>query len=210
MRTELCDQLGIEFPIFAFSHCRDVVTAVSRAGGFGVRGSRLSARPTRDRAEVDRRAHRRQAVRRRHRHPRQVRGHGRDRPQEARGAAACFHPGAAPQICRQGPRRPRRAEAARGRENDRAARLDGSDGNSADRGGAQTRQGEADRQRLGDASGRRDRRDSWGGRLVVALCGSVKARPRPQSGGGSTSSSLRGTRAAATPVRSAASCCGPR
>jgi NAD(P)H-dependent flavin oxidoreductase YrpB (nitropropane dioxygenase family) len=39
VRTELCDQLGIEFPIFAFSHCRDVVTAVSRAGGFGVLGA---------------------------------------------------------------------------------------------------------------------------------------------------------------------------
>ncbi|MFI5395052.1 MAG: NAD(P)H-dependent flavin oxidoreductase [Candidatus Binatia bacterium] len=39
MRTELCDQLGIEFPIFAFSHCRDVVTAVSKAGGFGVLGA---------------------------------------------------------------------------------------------------------------------------------------------------------------------------
>jgi NAD(P)H-dependent flavin oxidoreductase YrpB (nitropropane dioxygenase family) len=39
MRTELCDQLGIEFPIFAFSHCRDVVAAVSKAGGFGVLGA---------------------------------------------------------------------------------------------------------------------------------------------------------------------------
>ena len=29
----------IEFPIFAFSHCRDVVAAVSRAGGFGVLGA---------------------------------------------------------------------------------------------------------------------------------------------------------------------------
>ena len=34
MRTKLCDQFGIEFPIFAFSHCRDVVAAVSKAGGF--------------------------------------------------------------------------------------------------------------------------------------------------------------------------------
>ena len=33
MRTELCDRLGIEFPIFAFTHCRDVVAAVSQAGG---------------------------------------------------------------------------------------------------------------------------------------------------------------------------------
>ena len=39
MHTELCDQLGIELPIFAFSHCRDVVAAVSKAGGFGVLGA---------------------------------------------------------------------------------------------------------------------------------------------------------------------------
>lgn len=39
MRTPVCDQFGIEFPIFAFSHCRDVVAAVSRAGGFGVLGA---------------------------------------------------------------------------------------------------------------------------------------------------------------------------
>ncbi|MCU1428297.1 MAG: 2-nitropropane dioxygenase [Actinomycetia bacterium] len=39
MHTQLCDQLGIEFPIFAFTHCRDVVAAVSRAGGFGVLGA---------------------------------------------------------------------------------------------------------------------------------------------------------------------------
>ncbi len=39
MHTALCDELGIEFPIFAFTHCRDVVVAVSRAGGFGVLGA---------------------------------------------------------------------------------------------------------------------------------------------------------------------------
>jgi len=39
MHTEICDLFGIEFPIFAFSHCRDVVAAVSRAGGFGVLGA---------------------------------------------------------------------------------------------------------------------------------------------------------------------------
>ena len=31
--------LGVEFPIVAFSHCRDVVAAVSKAGGFGVLGA---------------------------------------------------------------------------------------------------------------------------------------------------------------------------
>ena len=39
MKTEICERLGIEFPIFAFSHCRDVVAAVSRAGGLGVLGA---------------------------------------------------------------------------------------------------------------------------------------------------------------------------
>jgi len=31
--------LGIDFPIFAFTHCRDVVAAVTNAGGFGVLGA---------------------------------------------------------------------------------------------------------------------------------------------------------------------------
>src|SRR5579859_3063022 len=39
MHTEICDRLGIEFPIFAFSHCRDVVAAITNAGGFGVLGA---------------------------------------------------------------------------------------------------------------------------------------------------------------------------
>ena len=39
MRTPICEKLGIEFPIFAFSHCRDVIAEVSNAGGFGVLGA---------------------------------------------------------------------------------------------------------------------------------------------------------------------------
>src|SRR5580704_5765227 len=39
MHTPICDELGIEFPIFAFTHCRDVVAAVGKAGGFGVLGA---------------------------------------------------------------------------------------------------------------------------------------------------------------------------
>lgn len=38
MKTPLCAQYGIDFPLFAFSHCRDVVAAVTNAGGFGVLG----------------------------------------------------------------------------------------------------------------------------------------------------------------------------
>ncbi len=39
MNTRLRPMLGIDFPLLAFSHCRDVVAAVSRAGGFGVFGA---------------------------------------------------------------------------------------------------------------------------------------------------------------------------
>ncbi len=38
MNNDICKMLGCEFPLFAFSHCRDVVAEVSKAGGFGVLG----------------------------------------------------------------------------------------------------------------------------------------------------------------------------
>jgi NAD(P)H-dependent flavin oxidoreductase YrpB (nitropropane dioxygenase family) len=39
MQTALARKLGCDVPIFAFSHCRDVVVAVTKAGGFGVLGA---------------------------------------------------------------------------------------------------------------------------------------------------------------------------
>ncbi len=39
MKTPICEMLGIEFPLLAFSHCRDVVAAVTNSGGFGVLGA---------------------------------------------------------------------------------------------------------------------------------------------------------------------------
>ena len=39
MQNRVCELLGIEFPILAFSHCRDVIAAVTNAGGFGVLGA---------------------------------------------------------------------------------------------------------------------------------------------------------------------------
>ncbi|MBO0679232.1 nitronate monooxygenase [Mycolicibacterium sp. S2-37] len=39
MKSSLGEQFGIDFPLFAFSHCRDVVAAVTNAGGFGVLGA---------------------------------------------------------------------------------------------------------------------------------------------------------------------------
>lgn len=39
MANPLSEKLGIDYPIFAFTHCRDVVVAVSKAGGIGVLGA---------------------------------------------------------------------------------------------------------------------------------------------------------------------------
>ena len=37
--NRICELTGAEFPLFAFSHCRDVVAAVRKAGGLGVLGA---------------------------------------------------------------------------------------------------------------------------------------------------------------------------
>ncbi|MBL8385718.1 MAG: nitronate monooxygenase [Burkholderiales bacterium] len=51
MKNVMCEMFGIELPIFAFSHCRDVVVEVSKAGGMGVLGmARMS--PERVREEL--------------------------------------------------------------------------------------------------------------------------------------------------------------
>ena len=39
MNSRICELLDIEFPLVAFTHCRDVVVAVSKAGGCGVLGA---------------------------------------------------------------------------------------------------------------------------------------------------------------------------
>ena len=39
MKNDITEMFGIDVPIFAFSHCRDVVAAVTKAGGLGVLGA---------------------------------------------------------------------------------------------------------------------------------------------------------------------------
>ena len=39
MNSKICELLDTEFPLVAFTHCRDVVVAVSKAGGCGVLGA---------------------------------------------------------------------------------------------------------------------------------------------------------------------------
>ncbi len=50
MKTRVSERLGVEFPVLAFSHCRDVVAAVTNAGGFGVLGGVVH---TPERLEID-------------------------------------------------------------------------------------------------------------------------------------------------------------
>jgi len=41
LHTTLCDKLGIEYPVVAFTHCKDVAVAVINSGGFAVLGEAL-------------------------------------------------------------------------------------------------------------------------------------------------------------------------
>ena len=145
MRTELCDRFGIEYPIFVFTPSEKVAAAVSKAGGLGVLGLRevQRGRRSRDRAELDGREHRRQAVRRRYRDARKGAHRGqRDRHRQA-------DPTEPPRFRREnacrswGSTATRRRRALRGR-----ARLAAFGGAVARRGGAQTSD-QADRQRTG-------------------------------------------------------------
>lgn len=52
MSASLTETFDIEFPLFAFSHCRDVVAAASRNGGFGVLGA-VELTPEELRVELD-------------------------------------------------------------------------------------------------------------------------------------------------------------
>jgi len=52
MRTKATEMFGIDLPLFAFSHCRDVVAAVSKAGGLGVLGA-LAFSPEQLQIELD-------------------------------------------------------------------------------------------------------------------------------------------------------------
>ena len=52
MKNRLCEMFGIDVPIFAFSHCRDVVVEVSKAGGLGVLGLARVSAPGRSQALI--------------------------------------------------------------------------------------------------------------------------------------------------------------
>ena len=52
MNSPICKMLDIEFPLLAFTHCRDVVVAVSKAGGMGVFGA-VNLPPDRLKEELD-------------------------------------------------------------------------------------------------------------------------------------------------------------
>ena len=41
LHTQLCDKLGIEYPVVSFTHCKDVAVAVINAGGFAVLGEAM-------------------------------------------------------------------------------------------------------------------------------------------------------------------------
>ena len=169
MRTPLCDAFGIEYPIFAFTPSEHVAAAVSRAGGLGVLGCvRFNDADELERdADLARRQHRRQALRRRHRDADEDphRGHlGRPRGDDPRGAQ---------ELRRRDAAQARRTAAAGGRGPRGRPRLAALGGPLARRRRAQAPAG-ADRQRARLAAGRRDREGHEHGIQVAALAGAAK------------------------------------
>ena len=112
MQNRVCEMLGIEFPILAFTHCRDVVAAVTKAGGLGVLGA---AGHTPEELDIDLRwiaeRGRRPPVRRRHHRAGQVRRQGGGRAEALR--ADGHDPAGAPRLRRRHHAPLRRAAAAR-------------------------------------------------------------------------------------------------
>ena len=121
VRTAATELVGIDVPIFAFSHCRDVVAAVTNAGGFGVLGA-VAHTPEQldiDLAWIEEEVEG-QALRRRPARPGEVRGldeGGLDRDGPRRAPAR-----RAPAVARR-PARPVRRPAAARRHRDRRPQL---------------------------------------------------------------------------------------
>ena len=175
MHTELCDELGIEFPIFAFTHCRDVVAAVSKAGGFGVLGA-VGFTPEQLEIELDwidehvgDKPYGVDIV-----IPGKYEGMGEIDPEkladELRAMVPAGHLEFAKEILAEHgvPELPEERERPM-----RAARLDRGHRHAPGRGRPRPREGAADRQRPGHAARRRSSTEIHAsGRLVAALCGS--------------------------------------
>ena len=186
MRTEICDQLGIEFPIFAFSHCRDVVAAVTKAGGLGVLGAvgfspeDLEVELTWLDENVGDLPYGVDIV-----IPSKYEGMGIDdmTPEELEAEMAKHIPQGHRDFGKQDPGRPRRPRAARGREAPRAARLDG--GHRRPQVEAILRHDKAKlvANALGTPPADVIEQVQASGRLIGALCGSVKHALRHKDAG---------------------------
>ena len=213
MRTALCDQLGIEYPIFAFTHCRDVVVAVSKAGGFGVLGA-VGFSPEQLEIElnwIDEHIGD---------HPYGVdivipnKYEGMDAvdlaPEVLKKQLNALVPAGAPGVRQEDPGRPRCADGAQRRRRVATAGLDRGHRHPAGRGRAEAPEDDTDRQRAGHPPGRDDQAHPRRRAARSRRCAVRRRRPASTPTPASTSSSPRAARPVGTAVRSARSCCGRR
>ncbi len=212
MHTAICDELGIEFPIFAFTHCRDVVVAVSKAGGFGVLGA-VGFTPEQLEIElnwIDENIGD---------HPYGVdivipnKYEGMDSHLSAEELAETLRKMVPQEHLDFGKKIladhgvPDRGQR---RRQPAAARLDRGDGHTAGRGGAQAPEGEDDRQRARHPAGRDDQAHPRSRTARWPRCAAPPRRPASTPTRASTSSSPRAARPAGTAARWAQLCCGRR
>ena len=185
MHTAICDDLGIEFPIFAFTHCRDVVVAVSKAGGFGVLGAvGFTPRAARDRAATGSTSTSATTpTASTSSSPTSTRAWTPNlSADELTKTLQDMVPQEHVDFARKILVRPRRAGRGQRRGRVPAARLDRGDGHPAGRGRAAAPEGDADRQRARHPAGGHDqahpRRGPQGRRAVRLAVAGAQARRR--------------------------------
>ena len=210
MRTEICERLGIEYPIFAFTHCRDVVAAVSQAGGLGVLGA-VGFTPEQLRVELEwldehvgDKPYAVDLV-----IPQKYEGMGELDPEKLEADLQSAVPEEHPRVRREAPARPRDPRMAR-RKYHRIDRLDRSHRDPPTGGIVAARESRPHRQRVGNPAQRHHRSDPPIAVAWLRLCAVASNRHCDTRKPESTSSSHRARKLAATPERSEASFCGPR
>ena len=213
MRTEICEQLGIEFPIFAFSHCRDVVAAVTKAGGLGVLGAvgfspeELEIELTWLDENVGDRPYGVDIV-----IPSKYEGMDIDdmTPEELEAEMAKHIPHGHRDFGTKILADHGVPDLPEDEKHHELLGLDGGHRRTPGRGHPAPRQGQARRQRARHPAARRDRPASRGRAGSSAPCAARSGTRCGTRRPASTSSSARAPRAAATAARSPRSCCGPR
>jgi len=195
--NELCERLGIEFPILPSPTAATSLPRSVERRGLGVLGPSGSTLPSSRRSSPGSMSTGRSPLRRRHRHPASTRA-WRTRPGEARGGAQGMVPEGHRTFTKDHPGRARCPELPPDAPPTRAARMDGGDRRAPDRGDHGHPKSRPRGQRLRHPPDEVIAQVHGSGRLIAALAGSVK-HARSHRDAGVRHRICQAARAVATP-----------